>query len=168
MTKSIDKILVQTQVNLTSVIWGTFGVAFFSFMTYLTVRIEVKPNQNTDVELVKKIHYAIIAIFSGFTLFYTVMFAANTKQITLTQTALKINRPFLFFSKTIAVSEILELKEYPHIVNAIVKNINYKVHEGKKAVLYLTNGEKIKFNSFETSSVDYKLLMKALRRIRRK
>lgn len=116
-------------------------------------------------ESAKNLQYVTAIVFAAVAL-WSITLITNTKTITLTSEAFILKRPFLFLKKTIALNEILEIKEYPYAIKPRVKGANYNIHDGKETVLFLANGKKIKFNSFEVSHMEYKKLLKILYKIK--
>jgi len=164
----IDKseIILSTRPSIKALGFGSFGFLFMGTFAYIMINAEdVTVAEGTNPCIAEVIYWATFSIFVFF-LLASISMILFSKQFTLTQNYLILKRPFLFIKRTILLSAIKNIKEGDYEINNSRKGEKYNVYKGKKVVILLDNGKKIKINSFEINDNDYYLLINNLKRIR--
>jgi membrane protein YdbS with pleckstrin-like domain len=84
----------------------------------------------------------------------------NTKIVALTNSELIICRPLLFLHKSIPLIQITSIRQSDAPVEISQNFRTTTIYTGKKTILQLTNGDKIKISSMEIGG--YKVLIKEI------
>ncbi len=144
------------------VILGLFS-GFIAYLTYPLNRIPSGVSQIT-VEI-------IICLILGLSLFSAVLMlwmSVSFRIFTLTDDKLIFTRPLFFYKRTISLSDIQNIRQSDSPISmgnkSIFDNNNTVIYNGRKTIVELKNGRRIRFTSLEVGGYKdftHKLIMKA-------
>jgi hypothetical protein len=138
--------IIKTKTNLITIGLFILGTCLFGYFAYVVLTSEMKVTNGTsekDAQFVKWIIFGIFLFFSIVSLYNIVVL----KIYSLTKKDLIVNQPLLLIKKVIPFETIDKVVEKNTQINMSRGLSNVAVYKGKEAILELTNGKKIKFDS---------------------
>ncbi|RYU81320.1 hypothetical protein [Hymenobacter persicinus] len=140
--------LFQTRFSILYLGFSVIGAAFPGAFAYLLARGEMVAAPGTHEVAALWVGWALLALFSAFSL-TCIALALAVPRLILTQESLFIHRPFLFWKRRIPLPDITSITEGPYSITTSHRFTDYQVFNGKEATLHLSDGRKVRFNSFE-------------------
>jgi len=159
MTNISSKIILKTYPNPLPIFFGIIGTLFFGTFAVWMYNSQFSMTNKIDEISEKILYFLFLGAFVFFSLWSSTL-VLKFKLVTLTDQYLIIKQPMLFLKRIIPLNNISIIKEEDFNVNPEVKNSIYKIHNGKQSIVKLTNGKKIKLNSFEI--LEYEELIRKL------
>ncbi|MGL3002114.1 hypothetical protein [Flavobacterium sp. RSSB_23] len=153
-----EKIKIIANPSLLQIGFSLSGILFFSSITFYMYNSEWIIEGIADSIMM----WILLVLFATFTLVCLFMLL-KSKKVILTNEALTISYPLLFYIKNIDFSDVRKVKEDDYNVKSSHNFSTIEVYNGKKITLELFESKKIVITSFEVTN--YKNLAKNLRNI---